>query len=120
MEAKNFRIGNWIYDKTFKKEIQFKSFYGLCNIENNIDNYKPIPLTEEWLLKFGFEKQMAWTYRIHMFGDKWLVVYLGQKGWSINNKNYPDFMKLDYVHQLQNLFFAITGEELKLTETVWL
>lgn len=72
---------------------------------------KPIRLTEEWLLKFGFEKQMAWTYKISLIGNKNLVYYLGEKGWSIGNKNYSDF-SCEYVHQLQNLYFALTGEEL--------
>ena len=75
------------------------------------DRIKPIPLTEELLLKFGFEKQMAWTYKISLIGNKNLVYYLGEKGWSIGNKNYSDF-SCEHVHQLQNLYFALTSEEL--------
>ena len=76
----------------------------------------PILLTEEWLLKFGFEKQMAWTYCIELKGNLKLVYYLGEKGWSIGNKNYSDFSNLQYVHQLQNLYFALTNEELTIKE----
>ena len=76
--------------------------------------YEPIPLTEEWLIRFGFETQMAWTYRIHLSGNNYLVYYLGEKGWSINNKNHSDF-SCQYVHQLQNIFYAITQTELTLS-----
>jgi hypothetical protein len=75
---------------------------------------KPIPLTEEWLLKFGFEKQMMWTYAINIIGNKKLIYYLGEKGWSVGNKNYSDFSNLNYVHQLQNLYFALTNQELEI------
>jgi hypothetical protein len=78
------------------------------------DNLQPIPLTVEWLLKFGFEKSGLWTYVIELQGNLKLVYYLGEKGWSIGFKSYSDFSNLYYVHQLQNLYFALTGEELTL------
>ena len=83
------------------------------NVEE-FSEFQPIPLTEEWLLKFGFEKSMSWTYVIELQGNLKLVYYLGEKGWSIGFKAYSDFSNLEYVHQLQNLFFALTGEELTL------
>lgn len=69
---------------------------------------KPIPLTEEWLVKFGYTGygtlgEMNFfisengTYRVRWFGN---IVHLSLK----------------YVHQLQNLYFALTGEELTVTE----
>jgi hypothetical protein len=78
------------------------------------DNLQPIPLTVEWLLKFGFEKSGLWTYVIELQGNLKLVYYLGEKGWSIGFKSYSDFSNLYYVHQLQNLYFALTGEELTI------
>ena len=78
------------------------------------DNLQPIPLTVEWLLKFGFEKSGLWTYVIELQGNLKLVYYLGEKGWSIGFKSYSDFSNLYYVHQLQNLYFALIGEELTI------
>ena len=78
------------------------------------DNLQPIPLTVEWLLKFGFEKSGLWTYVIELQGNLKLVYYLGEKGWSIGFKSYSDFSNLYYVHQLQNLYFALTGKELTI------
>lgn len=78
------------------------------------DSLYPIPLTEEWLLKFGFEKD--WT------------------GYALEDKNSLSFsvtkngaylacwldrslgITIKYVHQLQNLYFALTGEELTIKQ----
>ena len=66
-----------------------------------------IPLTEEWLLKFGAIKyefdHKASQYRI----DNMLFV--------IRENTFFDYgtgVKLQYVHQLQNLYFSLYGEEL--------
>ena len=70
---------------------------------------KPIPLTEEWLMKFGFKKYNKYGWyeinnynQINLKGD-----YLVNGIQCISNKIYN-------VHQLQNLYFAQTGEELEL------
>lgn len=74
----------------------------------------PIPLTKEWLLKLGFGDFNGYFAR-----------YWGKNGFEIivwNNYYKKYFFELakgrtiliDYVHQLQNLYFALTGEELKL------
>lgn len=71
------------------------------------DQIEPIPLTEEWLLKFGFEKVE------HTF---WII------GLAVHNNTPREFYVLyeqnrtiiTSVHQLQNLFFALCGEELNL------
>jgi len=65
---------------------------------------QPIPLTEEWLLKFGFEKTSSNFYKKN----------------SIDIQSENDYflglvgMKHQYVHQLQNFYFAFYGEELTL------
>jgi hypothetical protein len=76
--------------------------------------FKPIPLTEEWLLKFGLEKIGIWTFSLNLVGNLDLIYYLGEKGWSIGLKSYSDFSNLKYVHQLQNLYFSLTGKELTI------
>jgi hypothetical protein len=80
------------------------------------EEFEPIPLTEELLLKFGFKKTMQWTFSKELVSNLNLVYYLGEKGWSIGYKNYSDFSNLKYVHQLQNLWFSLTGKELQLTD----
>lgn len=80
---------------------------------------EPIPLTEEWLLKFGFEKNFNNFYEklinkdeddfIGKLTDYFFAYYIDKKD------NYP-LIYIKYVHQLQNLYFALTGEELTIKE----
>lgn len=72
-----------------------------------------IPLTEEWLLNFGFKKQSQdaayWYPDSHLW--IWLV-----KGQMNAHSQQDKLTHVQYVHQLQNLFFALTGEELTVKE----
>lgn len=74
----------------------------------------PIPLTEEWLLKFGFNL-LGNTISHACFGDNpithdyMIKLIKTDKEWFYKNS----YHEIKYVHQLQNLYFALTGEELK-------
>ena len=82
---------------------------------------EPIPLTEEWLLKFGFEK--GWNqYDKHDYyaKDCWGKIRI-DNGYLEPAEYYfldgiRDSYKIKYIHQLQNLYHALTGEELKVKE----
>ena len=71
---------------------------------------KPIPLTEEWLLKFGFFKKARCYF---LYKDLKITVCDGKFYFFTFHFN----VELKYVHQLQNLYFALTGEELTIKET---
>ena len=81
---------------------------------NLLEWFQPIQLTEEWLLKFGFKLDMEnfnWNAAIgeNGIGDfKLALRYSERIGWFFQSK----CTVLKYVHQLQNLYFAICGEEL--------
>lgn len=70
------------------------------NIEY-FDDFVGIPLTEEWLLKFGFSQEYKSQYTIE---NKSTLRWKG------------DPLKVNSVHQLQNVFFSLTQEELILTD----
>lgn len=86
----------------------------------------PIPLTHEWLLKFGF-KCIAGEYSIQLGGNRgfqrYISIHIGQyltiNEWD-GTAGGADSIELwnkgnkFYVHQLQNLFFALTGQELTM------
>jgi hypothetical protein len=84
-------------------------------------DYQPIPLTEEWLLKFGFEKRTTVLHSVQYFigfnpiTHDWMFDIL----WLVGHE-YPFYRNghfaIKYVHQLQNLYFALTGEELTIKE----
>lgn len=83
------------------------------------EDTKPIPLTEEWLVKFGFSiltensagKQYGYVVD-HVFDSNLTLTY-----WETTKdagKFFRGKLEIKLVHQLQNLFFALTGEELEL------
>ena len=120
MEAKELRIGNYImfsdnngisYRKISCIKINEFGFYS--DIDGvNLGICKPIPLTEEWLLKFGFvESQDIDTIFGLKLNDFWYI-----NEFQIRNKFNAILLEVElkYVHQLQNLYFALTNEELTL------
>jgi hypothetical protein len=120
MKSNELRIGNWItWKSTGKIEMVEKvDVYGLhvCVNDVNIEDALPIPLTEEWLIRFGFEAdhndyffeceehgvelEASWSSRNQKTGESY--------GWHIS-----EYKHVKHIHQLQNLYFALTGEELE-------
>lgn len=76
-------------------------------IGESIEHYDDIvgvSLTEEWLLKVGFK---------HIYDDWYynsiMSINISKKIINIDNFCVSN---IEFVHQLQNLYFALTGEEL--------
>lgn len=67
-------------------------------MRDKVKNFSPLPITEECLKKFGFDSKLA------QFNVKGRFIL---DGYGMNE------IEIKYVHQLQNLYFALTGEELK-------
>ena len=103
MKANELRIGNFYDNNGFVSVVSPNTIEEVWNAERSW--VKPIPLTEEWLLKFGFV--------IHE--DGYITCPNGRQ-WILHLDNEFEFEALNiiviYVHQLQNLYFALTGEEL--------
>ena len=75
----------------------------------NIKDFEPIPLTEEWFSKCGCnEEDSIISYDLEL--DIYVCLNQGQQLTGILLEN------IKYVHQLQNLYFGITGEELTIKE----
>lgn len=79
-------------------------------------NESPIQLTEELLLKFGFEtdhytfwKNGNKKIQIGYFKDGFFLIWKG----SLQDRFGE---KLEYVHQIKNKWFELTGEELTIKE----
>ena len=130
MEVNELRIGNWVYHNPsawsyrnddgvisnysgFNKDCfkwEESDWYALGESTLDISIIHPIPLTEEWLVRFGFELN-ANKYRTN---DSKLICHK-MIDVKISGSKY-NLKHIKYVHQLQNLYFALTGEELKLKE----
>lgn len=118
MKAEELRIGNFV---KYKEEIiklgtfDYSSFTyekdkTLNYIVGAFKSLQPIELTEEWLLKMGFEKDHLYfskgSFHYHMHG----IVFIGND--HVSSGHVDSYLKT--VHQLQNLYFALTGEELTI------
>ena len=103
------RIGNWV--TIHRTEIEMLE--GDFRFTDNF--FKPISLNKEWLLKFGFEAQEESfhlkDFSIELIGDdgRWCA-YIYDEYHAIE----CPLSLIKHVHQLQNLYFALTGEELTL------
>ena len=110
MKANELRIGNYVM---YSSLIQVNG-YNIAECEEYPTRFAPIPLTREWLLKFGFvEKIDAYFYNDYCIED----IHNGAT-WVISEFDHitDEFTAIGcgikYVHQFQNLYFALTGEEL--------
>jgi hypothetical protein len=139
IQANKLRIGNWVRSNLTKREFQITAEdIVYINIDPSV--VSPIPLTEERLLNFGFEQKngLICSFSIDVTGitrskseeislsrntDKSSYWYLyfrqgDNTEKSLFHKNDLVLLqrKLESVHQLQNLYFALTGQELILNQ----
>jgi hypothetical protein len=88
-----------------------------------MENFEPIPLTKEWLIKFWFiktESKNTFGIKFHEHSLHELFVTISNPNIATIGDSYATTKKLtvftgdvvSYVHQLQNLYFALTGKEL--------
>jgi len=133
MKASDLRIGNFVYDIDYYQiEVRALNLGGVFDDNGtwfDVDFCEPIPLTEEWLLKFGFEFLDLYfnegipvkDYGINITKCN-TVEKLSVSNWDMNisigdyysGEDYVLDRDIKHVHQLQNLYFALTGEELKI------
>ena len=134
IQAQELRIGNYV--KTYI-EAQVSEWievpvdaYHILHIAKQQSIVEPIPLTEEWLEKFGFTNY-EWCESAYFikYNGKSLFLRLYKGDWTctiarINKDSKGHFIEstervfkkrlIKYVHQLQNLYFALTGKELTI------
>ena len=123
MEAKKFRIGNLILIHGFLQEIIELPLPENCTDKNT----QGINLTDEWIDKFGFDDSdykkgytgiefktnviLDFVLTKPKFMGEWQDTYCFDLG-------QHRFVPVRYVHELQNLFFAITTTELEIKQDV--
>lgn len=94
------------------------------NIQNGFDPkvgpvYKPIPLNEWWLDKLGFNKGTANAGTMICFKkSKYTIAEWDIGEWRMWIATVDIYKKIKHVHELQNLYFALTGSELELKQLV--
>lgn len=124
MEAKELRIGNWVI--IGNKDIL--TVLSICFDRNKghlINGYeeslfKPIEITPEILEKAGFRRSSGGSVLLMdiAYTDTDLPCSLqtsgGNKMLICRGGTYSIGAQCDYIHQLQNLYFALTQTELKI------
>jgi hypothetical protein len=116
MEARELRIGNLVFNPIQNKIVKVDG--SLISIEHSRElsikdhkGFEPIPLTEEWLLKFS-----RGSRRVLSINGTGLWVELKNDGYFLTDDcgNLITYDEIKYVHSLQNLYFALTNEELTI------
>jgi len=114
MKANELRIGNLVqhkYSGIIKTDINAISIVEIQNREDIEEIYSPIPLTEEWLLKFGFVKLGKLDFFYISEQEMNFKVSCDLKMIAWYNLQLHG-VEIKHVHQLQNLYFALTNTEL--------
>ena len=76
-------------------------------VVNSDTGIEPIPLTRELFMSLGFKyNDPASEYYLNGVTITYCLDFVFSSGWSAK--------KIKYVHQLQNMYFALKEEELKL------
>ena len=125
MIATELRIGNYVEWNNTKLivtciNIDFCIGYDKLKEESIHDQtskpmFKPIPLTEDILLKCGLVKdEWEYTFPFNNGSTAYSIQYYGDKlGFSYSGELTKETW-ITSLHQLQNLYFALTGEELTI------
>jgi hypothetical protein len=122
MEAKDLRIGNLIQCKKYKSPWRIECFLGSTmatvdaglvnfptddNHDIELSEHEGIPLDEKWLIKFGFVENEKTKIKFIRINDFYFVCFV--------NRSRSLDVDIKYVHQAQNIYYALTGVELSVS-----
>jgi hypothetical protein len=122
MKALELRIGNYIQvpfgdEEPWVRSVDTIYYYSIMT-ENGRHCFEHqfdfVPLTKEWLVKFGFEKIEEDEFEIEILSNR-ISVNISHWTYQIGYSIYwTNEIEIQHVHQLQNLYFALTGQELEI------
>ena len=123
MKANELRIGNLLEHDGMVVVADGVSILDIWSATGN--DYEPTPLTTDWLKRLGFDQESSgsskdgwWqSYGIEETTDKFGLQYIldiEKFEFYYDVGSFQQELEIKHVHQLQNLYFAITGEELTL------
>lgn len=113
IKASELRVGNMLYKDGIVVTIDARSIFDIWDVS---DKYDPIPLTPELLERCGFDDLRKEMINVE-FADKHHAINECDNGWTFypfctNDKDLE--INITSLHQLQNLYFALTGSELTI------
>jgi hypothetical protein len=116
-QAHELKINNWVHLKD-KGYYQIDSGHDIDEISTHegTDYCTPIPLTEDILIKAGFYLDAGKYWKDLNFRKSKLCYFNGMltimQSVDVIILRTPEMQPTIYLHQLQNLYFALTGTEL--------
>jgi hypothetical protein len=116
IKASEIRIGNIIWDDT-RQKIKYVTHRVISDLAGCAEPlaYSPIPITPEWLERCGFVNEGKNVFVKDRF--KIGAPDHGGVNWVFYDDRHLSTPGLEHVHQLQNLYHALTGEELNFPIT---
>lgn len=132
MEPKDLRIGNYYNSVKFNIPVRLElsdlmELYYKCDgaeLDSEIisEMINPIVLTEKWLLELGFIKDKGvFKYKLRedlfiraSFHKDILGIVLDDLFEPLDERETVCLNPVKFVHQLQNLYYTLSGHELKL------
>ncbi len=117
IKANELRIGNWVYF-----DLHYKQITDFEILEYSSRNGKPISLTPEILEKAGFKKGEGYEIEnLYLFLKNCDAFFMFNRGYDILRCWASDggdtstvISSINHLHQLQNIYFALVGEELEI------
>lgn len=123
MKVCELRLGNYILHNgevmpVVQIERRYKTIFRLNDIDVDEriiqDYFQPIPLTPEWLERCGFERGIDKGVFVKDNFKIGVTDYAGGGSWVFYMDRHLSVHDISCLHQLQNLYFALTGEELTI------
>jgi len=129
MQSKDLRIGNLVMNEVQKIELKVLALnYGKCFVENeagdkaevstDLLNGIPIDNLDLYVVQFNLRKIEFNNYELDLNEDTYLGLIIDEYGeCHVQIEQHSECIYLEsiyYIHELQNLYFALTGKELEL------
>jgi hypothetical protein len=115
MKIEELRIGNYVTIIPHKEndviKIDCENFKNLLEFKT-FDRLNPIPLTEEWLLKLGFEMKGFYRLKVTSFLELCWKPHNKTLNIQTIKNGFTEDSKVRYVHEFQNLYFALNKKEI--------
>ena len=108
LKVGDIRLGNYYDHNGEYKQVTPNTILEVWEAERSW--CKPIPLTEDILLKCGFELD---EYLYLKISEYLSIIWIGYLSLEVNG-NIISIGDSPFLHQLQNLYFALTNTELTI------
>ena len=129
IDPKELRIGNYLLSGGVAIQIDAAHLCDLLTSEYYLLGHTPIPITPEWLERLGFvrTRDLIHTAEFVLLGGPCIHIlfskidgrlYLGESFITRSGDDEDEFIAvpLTFIHQVHNLHFALTGEELTIKQ----